>query len=47
MNQPPEQDEPKDRGENELEDGHEQPPLEQLSEAGNKETAKRRNHVTS
>ena len=45
MDKPAEQDEPQHGGEAELDDRHEKPALNQLAEARDKETAKRRDHV--
>ena len=45
MNEPSEQEDPHHGGEAELDDGHEQPSLQQLSQSGNKKAAKRRDHI--
>ncbi len=45
MDEPPEENKPKDGGEAKLHDGDEEPALEQLSQSRNEETAKRCNHV--
>ncbi len=41
MDEPPEEEDPKNAGETELDNRHEKPALEQLSEPGNEETAER------
>jgi len=46
MDQPAEKNKPKDRREEKLNHGDEQPPLQQLAESGHKQTAEGRNHVT-
>ena len=45
MDKPSEEQEPKDPGEDKLNDRHEQPALDQLTQARNKETAQSRNHI--
>ncbi len=47
MDEPPEKDDPEDRGEEELNDRHQQPALNQLPEPRNEEAAKGRDDVTS
>ena len=45
MDDPPQQEKPKNGRKAKLDNRHHQPALEQLSEAGNKETAKRRENI--
>lgn len=45
MDEPPEENKPEHGREDELDERHQKPPLKQLPEAGNKETAQRRDHV--
>ena len=45
MDNPSEQHKPEDRRQTKLDNRHQQPALEQLSEAGNKETAERRENI--
>jgi hypothetical protein len=47
MNDPAQEKEPQDPGENELDDGDEEPALEELAQSGNEEAAKGRDHVAS
>lgn len=47
MNDPAQQEEPKDSGENELDDGYDEPALEQLTKSRNEETAERGDDVAS
>ena len=47
VNGPPQQDDPKQTREDELDDSHQESSLEQLSESWNDETAKRRQHVAA
>lgn len=45
MDNPPQKNEPKESGKNELHNRHEEPALKQLAKPGNEEAAERRNHV--
>jgi hypothetical protein len=45
MDDPSQQEKPKNCRQTKLDDRHKQPALEQLAEAGNKETAKRRENI--
>ena len=45
MDDPSEQDKPEDRSQAKLDNRHEQPSLEQLPKAGNKETAQRGKNI--
>jgi hypothetical protein len=45
MNQPAEQDDPKQAGQYELHGRHQQPALNELTESRNEETAERRNDI--
>ena len=45
MNDPSQQEKPKNRRQTKLDDRHQQPTLKQLPEAGNKETAKRGQNI--
>lgn len=45
MDHPSQQEKPKNRRQAKLDNRHQQPPLEQLPEAGNKETAERRENI--
>ncbi len=45
MDEPPKENEPEHGREDELDDCHQKPPLEQLPEARNEEAAQRRNHI--
>ena len=45
MNDPSQQEKPKNRRQTKLDDRHQQPALKQLPEAGNKETAKRGDNI--
>jgi len=47
MDDPSQQEKPKNCRQAKLHDRHQQPALEQLPEAGNKETAKRRENIAS
>ena len=46
MNEPSEQDKPENHGKNELDDGHHQPSLDQLTESWNKKAANRRDDIS-
>lgn len=45
MDDPSQQENPKNRGQTKLDNRHQQPALEQLPEAGNKETAERGENI--
>ena len=45
MDQPSEEHDPQEPGEDKLDDRHEKPPLDQLTQPGDKETAQRRDHI--
>jgi len=45
MDDPSQQEKPKNRSQTKLDNSHQQPALEQLPEAGNKETAERRENI--
>jgi len=45
MDDPSQQEKPKNRRQAKLDNRHQQPALEQLAEAGNKETAERRENI--
>ena len=45
MDDPSQQEKPKNRRQTKLDNRHQQPALEQLPEAGNKETAERRENI--
>jgi hypothetical protein len=45
MDEPSEEHDPQEPGEDKLDDRHEKPPLDQLTQPGDKETAQRRDHI--
>jgi len=45
VDDPPQENDPKEAGQDELDDRHEQAPLKQLTQAGNEETTERRDDV--
>ena len=47
MDDPSQQEKPKNRRQTKLDNRHQQPALEQLAKAGNKETAERRENIAS